>query len=118
FPIRVELKALTEADFVRILQEPRNALIRQYQALVASEDVELEFDDEAIREIARIAAEVNERMENIGARRLHTVMTTLLEELLFELPDSGQSHVRVDAAMVRLRLREVLEDDDLRKYIL
>ncbi len=118
FPIRVELKPLTEEDFVRILQEPRNALIRQYQALVASENVDLEFDDEAILEIARIAAEVNERMENIGARRLHTVMTTLLEELLFELPDSGQSHVRVDAAMVRLRLREVLEDDDLRKYIL
>ena len=118
FPIRVELNALTEADFVRILQEPRNALIRQYQALIASENVELEFDDDAIREIARIAAEVNERMENIGARRLHTVMTTLLEELLFELPDSGRTAVRIDAAMVRERLRGVIEDDDLRRYIL
>ncbi len=118
FPIRVELKALTEADFVRILQEPRNALVRQYQALIASEGVELEFDDESIREIARIAAEVNERMENIGARRLHTVMTTLLEELLFELPDSGQESVRVDGAMVRERLRAVIDDDDLRRYIL
>jgi ATP-dependent HslUV protease ATP-binding subunit HslU len=118
FPIRVELKALTEKDFVRILQEPRNALIRQYQALIASENVQLDFDDDAIREIARIAAEVNERMENIGARRLHTVMTTLLEELLFDLPDSGQSHVRITAAMVRDRLREVIEDDDLRRYIL
>jgi ATP-dependent HslUV protease ATP-binding subunit HslU len=118
FPIRVELNALTEADFVRILQEPRNALVRQYQALVASEDVALEFSPDAIREIARIAAEVNERMENIGARRLHTVMTTLLEDLLYELPDSAQTHVRVDAAMVRQRLRDVIEDDDLRKYIL
>ncbi len=118
FPIRVELKALTEKDFVRILQEPKNALVRQYQALIASEGVDLEFDDEAIREIARIAAEVNERMENIGARRLHTVMTTLLEELLFELPDSGQESVRVDGAMVRERLRAVIEDDDLRRYIL
>ncbi|MEJ2502552.1 MAG: ATP-dependent protease ATPase subunit HslU, partial [Gemmatimonadota bacterium] len=118
FPIRVELNALTESDFVRILQEPRNALIRQYQALIASEDVGLEFDEEAIREIARIAAEVNERMENIGARRLHTVMTTLLEELLFELPDSGQTEVRITAATVRERLRNVIEDDDLRRYIL
>src|SRR5690606_11651567 len=101
FPIRVELRALTEKDFVRILQEPKNALIRQYQALIASENVELAFDDEAVREIARIAAEVNERMENIGARRLHTVMTTLLEDLLFDLPDAGQSRVSVDGPMVR-----------------
>jgi ATP-dependent HslUV protease ATP-binding subunit HslU len=118
FPIRVELKALTEKDFVRILQEPKNALVRQYQALIASEGVELGFDNDAILEIAHIAAEVNERMENIGARRLHTVMTTLLEELLFELPDSGQTRVQVDAAMVRERLRQVIEDDDLRRYIL
>ncbi len=118
FPIRVELKALTEKDFVRILQEPKNALVRQYQALIASEGVELGFDNDAILEIAHIAAEVNERMENIGARRLHTVMTTLLEELLFELPDSGQTRVQVDAPMVRDRLRKVIEDDDLRRYIL
>jgi ATP-dependent HslUV protease ATP-binding subunit HslU len=118
FPIRVELDALTEADFVRILQEPKNALVRQYQALVAAENVALQFEDDAIREIAHVAAEVNERMENIGARRLHTVMTTLLEELLFALPDSSQGPVTVDAAMVRDRLRKVIEDDDLRRYIL
>ena len=118
FPIRVELNALTEKDFVRILTEPKNALVRQYQALVASEDVELEFDDEAVAEIARIAAEVNERMENIGARRLHTVMTTLLEDILYELPDSGDRQVSIDGAMVRDRLRKVIDDEDLRRYIL
>jgi ATP-dependent HslUV protease ATP-binding subunit HslU len=118
FPIRVELDALTEKDFVRILQEPKNALARQYQALVAAENVDLEFTDDAIHAIAHIAAEVNERMENIGARRLHTVMTTLLEDLLFDLPDSGQSAVRIDADRVRDRLRRILEDDDLRRYIL
>jgi ATP-dependent HslUV protease ATP-binding subunit HslU len=118
FPIRVELEALTEKDFVRILQEPKNALIRQYQALVASENVELEFTDDSIREIARIAAEVNERMENIGARRLHTVMTTLLEDLLFDLPNDEQDKFVVDGDRVRERLKRVLEDDDLRRYIL
>jgi len=118
FPIRVELDALTEKDFVRILKEPKNALLRQYEALVASENVRLEFDDDAVHEIAHVAAEVNERMENIGARRLHTVMTTLLEDLLFQLPDSAQGTVRVDAAMVRDRLRRIVDDDDLRRYIL
>jgi ATP-dependent HslUV protease ATP-binding subunit HslU len=118
FPIRVELDALTEADFVRILQEPKNALVRQYQALVATEHVDLDFSGDAIREIARMAAEVNERMENIGARRLHTIMTTLLEDLLFDLPDSRQGPVHIDAERVRDRLRKVLEDDDLRRYIL
>jgi ATP-dependent HslUV protease ATP-binding subunit HslU len=118
FPIRVELEALTEQDFVRILQEPRNALIRQYQALVAAENVDLQFADDAVREIARIAADVNERMENIGARRLHTVMTTLLEDLLYDLPDAGHPAVHIDAAHVRDRLRKVMEDDDLRRYIL
>ncbi len=85
---------------------------------MASEDVELEFDDEAIKEVARIAAEVNERMENIGARRLHTVMTTLLEDILYELPDSGEKHLRIGPDMVRDRLRKVIDDEDLRKYIL
>jgi ATP-dependent HslUV protease ATP-binding subunit HslU len=118
FPIRVELNALTEKDFVRILTEPKNALVRQYQALVASEDVELSFDEEAIAEIARIAAEVNERMENIGARRLHTVMTTLLEDILFDLPDTGHGAVSIDGGMVRERLRKVIDDEDLRRYIL
>jgi ATP-dependent HslUV protease ATP-binding subunit HslU len=118
FPIRVELEALTEQDFVRILKEPRNALVRQYQALIGTENVALEFSDDAIKEIARIAADVNERMENIGARRLHTVMTTLLEDLLYDLPDVGQGPVNIDADHVRDRLRRVLEDDDLRRYIL
>ncbi len=118
FPIRVELNALTEKDFVRILTEPKNALVRQYQALVASEDVDLTFDDEAVAEIARIAAEVNERMENIGARRLHTVMTTLLEDILFDLPDAGHGNVTIDGGMVRDRLRKVIDDEDLRRYIL
>jgi len=118
FPIRVELKPLTEADFVRILTEPKNALIRQYRALVAAENAELEFTPEAIREIARIAADVNQRMENIGARRLHTVMTTLLEDILFDLPDIGTDRIVLDASDVRERLKRALEDEDLRKYIL
>ena len=118
FPIRVELEALTQQDFVRILSEPRNALLRQYQALVAAEKVDLTFEEDAIREIARVAADVNERMENIGARRLHTVMTTLLEDLLFDLPDVPGDRVNVDAAMVRDRLKRIVEDDDLRRYIL
>ncbi|MBW3552790.1 MAG: ATP-dependent protease ATPase subunit HslU [Gemmatimonadetes bacterium] len=118
FPIRVELETLTEKDFVRILKEPKNALLRQYQALVASENVELQFDDAAISEIARVAADVNERMENIGARRLHTVMTTLLEDLLFDLPDTAHDRVVIDADRVRERLKRIVEDDDLRRYIL
>jgi ATP-dependent HslUV protease ATP-binding subunit HslU len=118
FPIRVELKALTEADFVRIMTEPENALTRQYAALVAAEGASLEFRDDGIAELARVATRVNERMENIGARRLHTVMTTLLEDVLYELPDRGTDAVIVDAAMVRERLKAISEDEDLRKYIL
>jgi ATP-dependent HslUV protease ATP-binding subunit HslU len=118
FPIRVELKPLTEADFVRILTEPKNALTRQYQALIAAESVELRFEEEAIREIARIAAEVNSRMENIGARRLHTVLTTLLDEILFDLPEEGDAVIVIDGARVRDRLRAIVDDEDLRKYIL
>ena len=118
FPIRVELKALTEADFVRVMTEPENALTKQYAALVAAEGAQLEFTAEGIAELARVAARVNERMENIGARRLHTVMTTLLEELLYELPDRGRDAVTVSAAMVRERLKAIAEDEDLRKYIL
>ncbi|MFQ5689659.1 MAG: ATP-dependent protease ATPase subunit HslU [Gemmatimonadota bacterium] len=119
FPIRVELASLTEADFVRILKEPKNALLAQYQALVETEGVQLEFTDDAIREVARIAFEVNGRMENIGARRLHTVLSTLLEQLMFDLPDerSGQ-RVRVTAKFVRERLARIMEDEDLRRYIL
>jgi len=118
FPIRVELKPLTEADFVRILREPRNALLRQYTALVSTEGVTLEFTDDGVREIARIAAEVNRRMENIGARRLHTVLTTLLDELLFDLPEQSQPRTTIDAQLVRDRLKSIAEDEDLRKYIL
>ena len=118
FPIRVELSSLGEADFVRILTEPRNALVRQYQALLQAEGCTLQFDDGAIGEIARVAAQVNERTENIGARRLHTVMTTLLDEVLFELPDAGRTEIHVDAAFVRERLETILNDEDLSRYIL
>jgi ATP-dependent HslUV protease ATP-binding subunit HslU len=118
FPIRVELAPLTEADFVRILVEPKNALLRQYQAIVATEGADLHFDDAGIREIARLAAEVNDRMENIGARRLHTVLTKLLDDILFDLPDSGAERIVIGPENVRERLRAILEDEDLRKYIL
>jgi ATP-dependent HslUV protease ATP-binding subunit HslU len=118
FPIRVELKPLTEADFVRIMTEPENALTKQYAALVQSEGAQLEFGDDGIAEIARIAAAVNERMENIGARRLHTVMTTLLEDVLYDLPDAGERQITVDASRVRDRLKAIAENEDLRKYIL
>ena len=118
FPIRVELKPLTEADFVRIMTEPENALTKQYAALVGAEGAELTFTEDGVAEIARIAARVNARMENIGARRLHTVMTTLLEELLYELPERGTAPQVVDGAMVRARLGAIAEDEDLRKYIL
>ncbi|WP_396224679.1 ATP-dependent protease ATPase subunit HslU [Gemmatimonas sp.] len=118
FPIRVELKALTEADFVRIMTEPEHALTKQYAALVEAEGATLEFTADGIAELARVATRLNERMENIGARRLHTVMTTLLEEVLYELPDRGQAPVTVTAEMVRERLRTLAEDEDLRKYIL
>ncbi|HVF41079.1 MAG TPA: ATP-dependent protease ATPase subunit HslU [Gemmatimonadaceae bacterium] len=118
FPIRVELKPLTEADFVRIMTEPENALTRQYSALVEAEGAKLEFTPDGVAEIARIAAHVNDRMENIGARRLHTVMTTLLEEVLYDLPDAGIGDIRVDKALVTERLKEIVEDEDLRRYIL
>jgi ATP-dependent HslUV protease ATP-binding subunit HslU len=120
FPIRVELQSLDEADFVRILLEPRNALLAQYQALVATEGAVLEFTREAIEEIAHIAADVNQRMENIGARRLHTVMTTLLDDIMFGLPEEwgdGET-IRIEADDVSARLARIVEDDDLRRYIL
>jgi len=92
--------------------------LRQYQALVATEGVQLEFTDDGIREIARIAAQVNERLENIGARRLHTVLTTLLEDILFDLPERGTDTITIDAQEVRERLKRIVEDEDLRRYIL
>ena len=119
FPIRVELKSLGAPEFVRILREPRNALVRQYRALVETEDAEVEFTDDGIEEIARIAADLNDRMENIGARRLRTVLTTLLEDLLFDLPDEGTGEtVVVTAEFVRERLDRIASDDDLSRYIL
>lgn len=118
FPIRVELTPLTEADFVRIMTEPENALTRQYAALVASEGAALEFTPDAIAEIARVAFVANDRMENIGARRLHTVMSTLMDEVMFELPGWTETHIVFDAARVKARLARVIGDDDLRRYIL
>lgn len=118
FPIRVELTPLTEADFIRIMTEPENALVRQYQALVAAEGAALEFTADGIAEVARIAALVNSRMENIGARRLHTVMATLMEDLLYDLPDTAEKRFVYDGARVRERLMAIVTDDDLRRYIL
>ncbi len=118
FPIRVELKPLTEEDFVRIMTEPENALTKQYAALVEAEGATLTFTADGIAEVARTAAQVNQRMENIGARRLHTVMTTLLEDVLYDLPDRGTAPIVVNAALVTERLRSVVEDEDLRRYIL
>ena len=118
FPIRVELHPLTEQDFQRILVEPENALTKQYQALLAAEGVNLSFTPEAIQRIAHYAYEVNEKTENIGARRLHTVMSTLLEDLLFELPEEGRTEVVIDAAYVDRRLKGIVEDLDLSRYIL
>ena len=118
FPIRVELKPLTEEDFVRIMTEPENALTKQYAALVEAEGANLSFTADGIAEIARIATMVNGRMENIGARRLHTVMTTLLEDVMYDLPDRGTGPINVDRQVVNDRLRAVMEDEDLRRYIL
>ncbi len=118
FPIRVELKPHTEQDFVRIMTEPENALTKQYTALVEAEGAKVVFTPDGVGEVARIAALANQRMENIGARRLHTVMTTLLEEVLYTLPDKSMADVEVNAKMVQERLKTILDDEDLRKYIL
>ncbi len=117
-PIRVELENLTEEDFKRILTEPRNALTRQYTALLATEGITIEFTDDAITELARLAAEVNQRSENIGARRLHTILERLLEDLSFEAPDKPDKFVRIDAEYVRERLADIVKDEDLSRYIL
>ena len=118
FPIRVELKSLTEADFIRILTEPKNALIKQYQALLDTEGVKLTFTQDALEEIAGFAARVNESTENIGARRLHTILEKLLEEVSFEGPDLKRKNVKVDAVYVRKQLAEIVKDQDLSRYIL
>ena len=118
FPIRVEMKPLTTADFIRILTEPKNALIKQYVALMETEGVKLHFTDDAIAEIAAVASRVNEDTENIGARRLHTIMEKVLEETSFEAPDLKKKTVKIDAAYVRKQLLEIVKDQDLSRYIL
>jgi len=119
FPIRVELKSLTEDDFVQILTTPENALLKQYCALLETEGVKLEFTADGIREIARTATEVNEQVENIGARRLHTILTTLLDEILFDVPDKIPSEkVLIDAKMVIEKLDSIVKNRDLSKFIL
>ena len=118
FPIRVELEKLSTDDFVKILTHPRSALIKQYTALLSAENVELEFNGAAIRAVAKIASEVNSNMENIGARRLHTIMTTLLEKHLFEQPKRGDKKIKITAKIVKESLDGILEDQDLSRYIL
>jgi len=118
FPIRVELKSLTVEDFVRILKEPKNALSKQYIALLDTEGIKLTLTDDALEEVARFAARVNESAENIGARRLHTIMEKLLEEISFEGPDLKKKIVKVDAAYVRKQLADIVKDQDLSRYIL
>ena len=118
FPIRVELDSLTQADFARILTEPQNALVTQYEALMTTENITLTFEEEAINEIAGIAYEVNQKTENIGARRLHTVMEKLLEEISFEAPDVAPQKIRITAEYVRKNLEEIMKDQDLSRFIL
>jgi len=118
FPIRVELESLTDNDFVRILTEPENALTKQYTALLATEKITLDIRPDAVAEIARIATLVNSRMENIGARRLHTIMERVLDDLAFEAPELGATTIPITAAYVRERLDGILKDEDLSQYIL
>ncbi|HXX22059.1 MAG TPA: ATP-dependent protease ATPase subunit HslU [Terriglobia bacterium] len=118
FPIRVELHSLTTEDFIRILKEPKSALVKQYAALLETEGIKLSFADEALEEIAKFAAAVNEQTENIGARRLHTIMEKLLDEISFEGPDLKKKTIRIDAAYVQKQLAEIVKNQDLSRYIL
>ena len=118
FPIRVELDSLGKEEFIRILTEPHNALIRQYVEMMATEDVKIIFRDNAIAEIAEVATVVNEKTENIGARRLYTIMETLLDEISFDAPDMTEKEVVIDAEYVRQKLNDIVEDEDLSRYIL
>ncbi|HEV2314951.1 MAG TPA: ATP-dependent protease ATPase subunit HslU [Candidatus Acidoferrales bacterium] len=118
FPIRVELSSLSEADFVRILTEPKNALIKQYIALLDTEGLKMNFSDDGVASIARFAALVNEQTENIGARRLHTILEKVLEEISFDAPDMKKRTVKIDAAFVQKQLADVVKDQDLSRYIL
>jgi ATP-dependent HslUV protease ATP-binding subunit HslU len=117
-PIRVELTALTEADFVRILTEPKNALVKQYVALLDTEGLKLHFTDDAIATLARFAVMVNEQTENIGARRLHTILEKVLDEISFEAPDMKKKNVKVDGAYVTKQLSDIVKNQDLSRYIL
>ena len=114
----MELDSLTQEDFVRILTEPENALVTQYRALMVTEDIHLVFEKDAINEIARISFEVNSRTENIGARRLHTVMERLLEEISFDAPDVAPQTINITAGYVQEKLSDILEDQDLSRFIL
>ena len=118
FPIRVELDSLDENDFYRILTEPKNALIRQYEELMKTESIQLNFDDESIREMAKIAKTVNDKTENIGARRLHTILEKLLEDLSFTAPELVEKKINIGADEVQQRLAEISQDEDLSRYIL
>lgn len=118
FPIRVELESLSKDDFIRILTEPKNALISQYEALMETEDIKLTFDKNAITEIAGTASRVNEQMENIGARRLHTIMETLMEEIAFDAPDMTEKTITITKEYVAEKLKDILEDENLSRYIL
>ena len=118
FPIRVELDALGTKEFVRILTEPQNALLLQYMALLRTEGVDVVFEDDAVETIARIAEEVNNRTENIGARRLHTVMERLLEDILFDAPDMENKRMVIDTDYVESKLKDIKDDEDLSRYIL
>jgi len=118
FPIRVELSSLGKEDFIRILTEPENALIKQYKALLQTEGVKLVFKDSSISEIASIATRVNEKMENIGARRLHTIMEKVLEDVSFEAPELKRQEIVVDDIYVIDKLKDIVKDEDLSRYIL
>jgi ATP-dependent HslUV protease ATP-binding subunit HslU len=118
FPIRVELGSLDKEDFIRILTEPHNALVRQYIELLATEGMQIVFKDDSVAEIAEVAALVNERTEDIGARRLYTIMETLLDDISFDAPDMGEKKVEIDAEYVKSKLEDIIEDEDLSRYVL
>jgi ATP-dependent HslUV protease ATP-binding subunit HslU len=118
FPIRVELEPLTTEDFINILTQPKNALIKQYTELLNTEKIELVFKDDAVQEIAETAQAVNESMENIGARRLHTIMERMLDEISFNAPDMAEQKIVIDAKYVKDKIADIVKDRDLSRYIL
>ena len=118
FPIRVELDSLTKEDFIKILTEPKNALVKQYTALLKAEDVHLTFKEDAIDQIAEMSAQVNQRTENIGARRLQTIMEKFLEDISFDAPDLEENNIEIDAAYIQDKLKDIIQDEDLSRYIL